>query len=266
MKRIAILFSLCTLALLCALPAQAKDKDKVQVIHFDFNGKQREYLVLIPSSAAPTAPLPTVLLLHWQGGHDSDVMGAWKGKASHEGFIVIAPESTSNNMWDSKVDGPNFLRAVMLDVNGKHPIDPTKVFIFGDDTGGIYGYEMALIDSQNWGAACAEHAVVPSDVYQFFPHVQRKVAFQDWVGDNDQDHPLRVMDAEHDAFTQAGFPFDVKIIQNSSGSYGGAVMDQVNDGCYNFFMKHPLPAPGAAYLATAGSAAPAAAPATPPSK
>jgi poly(3-hydroxybutyrate) depolymerase len=263
MKRIARLLSVSFLALLCALPALAKDKDKVQVIHFEFKGKQREYLVLIPSSAAPTAPLPTVLLLHWQGGHDSDVMGAWKGKASREGFIAVAPESTSNDMWDSKVDGVDYLQAVMLDVAKKHPIDPTKVFIFGDDSGGIYGYEMALIDSPNWGAACAEHAVVPTDVYKFFPHVQRKVAFQDWVGDSDDDHPLRVMALEHDAFTQAGFPFDLKIMQNSSGSYGGNVIDRVNDGCYNFFMKNPLPAPGAAYLAGSGTAAaPAAAPAS----
>jgi poly(3-hydroxybutyrate) depolymerase len=254
MKRITLLLSVCFLALLCALPALAKEKDKVQVVKFDFNGKQRTYSVLIPSSASPTAPLPAVLLLHYQGGWASDVMGMWKGKASREGFIVVAPESTNNTMWDSRVDGAEFLEAVMLDVNKKHPIDPTKVYMFGDDSGGIYAYEMALIDSQNWGAACAEHAVVPSDVYKFFPRVQRKVAFQDWVGDSDDDHPLRVMALEHDAFTQAGFPFDLKIIQNSPGTYGN-VVDQVNDGCYNFFMKNPLPAPGAAYLASQPQAA-----------
>lgn len=260
MKRYAVLLSVCLLGLLCAMPALAKDK--VQSIHFDFNGKQRSYLLLVPEKASPTAPLPAILLLHYQGGYDSDVMGAWKGFASIQGFIAVAPESTSNTMWDSKVDGPDFLHAVMLDANKKHPIDPTKVFMFGNDSGGNYAYELSLFDSQNWGAACAEHAIVPTGAYSLFKDAQRKVAFQDWVGDSDQDHPLRNMELEHDAFTQAGFEFDLKIIPNSPGSYGGGVMDQVNQGCYNFFMKHPLPSPGAAYLAAAQTAAPAPAAAT----
>jgi poly(3-hydroxybutyrate) depolymerase len=255
MKRLVVLLSVCFLA----LPALAKDK--VQTVKFDFNGKQRTYSLMIPGSAAPTGPLPAVLLLHYQGGYASDVMKYWDSFASHQGFIAIAPESTSNNMWDSKVDGPDFLHAVILDVNKKHPIDPTKVYLFGDDSGGIYGYEIALFDSQDWAAACAEHAIMDTRNYSLFKLATRKPAFQDWVGSEDQDHPLRVMTLEHDAFTQNGFPFDLKIIPDSPGTYGN-VYDHVNEGCYNFFMKNPLPAPGAPYLAAAGSAAPAAAPAS----
>lgn len=256
MKRTLPFLSICLLAALCALPALAKDKDKVEKVKFDFNGKSREYSVLIPGSASPTTPLPAVLLLHNQGGWASDVMGAWKGYASRQGFMVVAPESTSNDMWDSKSDGTDFLRAAMLDADKKHPIDPTKVFIFGDDSGGIYGYEVALFDSQDWGAACAEHAILDTSNYSLFPHAVRKTAFQDWVGGEDPDHPLRVMVLEHDAFTKAGFVFDLKIIPNSPGTYGN-VMDEVNEGCYNFFMKHPLPAPGAQYLVDAAAATPA---------
>jgi|HubBroStandDraft_4_1064222.scaffolds.fasta_scaffold04732_4 poly(3-hydroxybutyrate) depolymerase len=261
MNRSARLFSVCLLALFSALPTFAKDKDKVQTIKFDFNGKQRTYLVLIPNSAAPTAPLPVVMLIHAQGDYDSGPMGAWKGFASQQGFIAVSPESTSNTMWDSRNDGPDYLHAVLVDVAKKHPIDPTKVFMFGDDSGGIYAMAVGLYDAQDWGAVCAEHAIVPTDDYKLFPHAPRKIAFQDWVGSEDQDHPLRVMALEHDAFTQAGFPFDLKIIPNSPGSYGGGVIDQVNQGCYNFFLKNPLPAPGAPYLASP-AAAPAAAPAS----
>jgi poly(3-hydroxybutyrate) depolymerase len=265
MKRALPFLSICLLASLCALPALAKDKDKVEKVKFDFNGKSREYSLLIPGSAAPTAPLPTVLLLHSQGGWASDVMGAWKGYASRQGFMVVAPESTNNTMWDSKVDGADFLHAAMLDANKRHPIDPTKVFIFGDDSGGIYGYEIALFDSQDWGSACAEHAIMDTSNYSLFNLAQRKTAFQDWVGTEDPDHPLRVMVLEHDSFTNAGFLFDLKQIPNSTGSYGN-VVDQVNEGCYNFFLKHPLPAPGAEYLVNAAAAAPAAPAATPAPK
>ena len=264
MKRFTLLFSAALLALLTALPACAKDKDKVEHVKFQFNGKQRDYSVLIPSSAAPTAPLPVVMLLHYQGGWASDVMGLWHGFASRQGFIAVAPESTNNTMWDSRSDGPDFLHAVLLDVQKKHPIDPTKVFMFGDDTGGNYAIEVGLYDSQDWGAICAEHAIIATTNYDLFQHAERKVPFQVWVGDSDDDHPLRVMALEHDAFVKAGFPFDLKIIQNSSGTYGN-VYDEVNEGCWNFFVKNPLPAPGAPYLVNAASApAPAAAPAAPP--
>lgn len=263
MKRALPFLSVCLLAALCALPALAKDKDKAEKVKFDFNGKSREYLVLIPGSAPANKPLPAVLLLHYQGGWDTDAMGDWKGYASRQGFIAVAPESTSNNMWNSSLEGPDFLHAVMLDVNKKHPIDPTKVFIFGNDSGGNYGFEIAIFDSQDWGAACAEHAVLDTANYSLFPHAVRKTAFQDWVGSEDQDHPLRVMVLEHDAFLKAGFEFDLKIIPDSPGDYGGATMDQVNEGCYNFFMKHPLPAPGAQYLVNADAAGPAAATPTP---
>jgi poly(3-hydroxybutyrate) depolymerase len=266
MKRIARLLPICFLALLCALPTLAKDKDKVQTIHFDFNGKQREYLILVPGSASPTAPLPAVLVVHAEGGHDTDLMGAWKGKASREGFIVVAPESTNNTQWNSRVDGPDFLHAVMADAAKKHPIDPTKIYMFGDDSGGNYAILVGLFDSQDWGAVCVRHSLIPSADYGLFKDAQRKIAFQDWIGAEDPNVSLREMALQHDEFTKAGFLFDVKIIQNSSGSYGGATMDQMNDGCYNFFMKNPLPAPGAAYLAAAEAAAPAAAPAAPPTK
>jgi poly(3-hydroxybutyrate) depolymerase len=259
MKHSALWFTAALLALGSALPACAKEKDKVQNIKFDFNGKQRTYLVQIPDSAAPTAPLPVVMLIHAQGDYDSGPMSMWKSFASREGFIVVSPEATSNTMWNSQVDGPDYLHAVLADVNKKHPIDPTKVFMFGDDTGGIYAMAVGIYDSQDWGAVCTEHAIVSTDDYQLFPHAQRKIAFQDWVGDSDDDHPLRVMSLEHDAFVKAGFPFDLKIIMNSSGTYGN-VYDQVNEGCYHFFMQHPLPAPGASYLAApAAAAAPASA-------
>src|SRR6202012_2615985 len=166
MKRFTRLSVVCLLGLIAAMPTFAKDK--VQNIKFDFHGKQRNYLLLIPGSAAPNTPLPAVMLLHAQGGYNSDVMGLWHSFASIQGFIAIAPESTSNNMWDSRLDGPDFLHAVVLDVSKKHPIDPTKLFLFGDDSGGIYGYEIALFDSPNWASACAEHAILDTRNYSLF--------------------------------------------------------------------------------------------------
>jgi poly(3-hydroxybutyrate) depolymerase len=253
------------LASLITLPACAKAKDKVDHVNFTFNGKSRAYLVQIPTAPDATKPLPLVILLHSQGGWASDVMGLWHSFASHEGFIVVAPESMVNTMWDSRVDGPDYLHAILLDVAKKHPIDPTRTYLFGDDSGGIYGMEIGLFDSQDWAATCARASILDTSNYVLFQHAAYKEPFEVWVGDNDADHPLRVLALEHDAFTKAGFPFELKIIPNSPGSYGN-VYDEVNDGCYKFFTQHPLPAPGAAYLATAPSATPAATPTPPATK
>jgi poly(3-hydroxybutyrate) depolymerase len=262
MKRVAPVLATLFVSLLTVVPACAKGKDKVEPIKFTFNGKQRSYLVQIPTAPDPTKPLPVVMLLHAQGGWDTDVMGLWHSFASHEGFIVVAPESMANTLWDSRVDGPDYLHAILLDVAKKHPIDPTRVYLFGDESGGIYGIEVGLFDSQDWAATCARASIIDTSNYSLFPHAVYKEPFEVWVGDNDADHPLRVLALEHDAFTKAGFTFDLKIIPNSSGSYGN-VYDEVNDGCYKFFTEHPMPAPGAGYLAAAAAAAPASA-TTPP--
>jgi hypothetical protein len=264
MKRVSPTVALLA-SLLITLPACARGKDKVETVKFTFKGKERSYLLQIPTAPDPSRPLPAVMLLHSQGGWDTDVMGSWHNFASHEGFIVVAPESVSNTMWDSRVDGPDYLHAVLLDVAKKHPIDPTRVYLYGDDSGGNYGIEVGLFDSQDWAATCARASVIDTSNYVLFQHAVYKEPFEVWVGDNDADHPLRVLALEHDAFTKAGFPFELKIIPNSSGANQTAY-DEINDGCYKFFTQHPMPAPGAAYLAAAPAAAPAAATAPPAAK
>ncbi len=257
MKRAALPACAVLLLLACAGSALAKDKDKVDKVNFQFDGHQRMYSVMIPNSAAPTAPLAAVVLLHAQGGWASDVMGLWHSFASHAGFIVIAPESLSNTLWDSKVDGPPFLHAVLADVNQKHPIDPAKVYLFGETSGGVYALAVGLYDAQSWGGTCVHAAVLDPSNYGLFQHAAWKEPFQVWVGDNDADSPIHMMTNERDAFKAAGFPFDLKVIPNSDAAYGN-VYDEVNEGCWKFFQQHQIPANLAAPFAPAAAAAPAA--------
>ena len=259
MKRPALPACALLLSLVCAGSALARDKDKVDHINFQFNGHQRTYSVMIPSAAAPTAPLAAVVLLHAQGGWASDVMSLWHSYASHAGFIVIAPESLSNTLWDSKVDGPDFLHAVVSDVNTKHPIDPHRVYLFGETSGGVYALAVGLFDAQSWGGTCVHAAVLDPSNYGLFQHAAWKEPFQEWVGDNDADAPIHMMTNERDAFKAAGFPFDLRVIPNSDAAYGN-VYDEVNEACWKFFQQHQIPdnvvTPFAAAPATPAPAAP----------
>jgi poly(3-hydroxybutyrate) depolymerase len=239
MNRGPILLSCLLFSLLAVLPACAKGKDKPEHGSFTFNGTSRDYSYQIPSAADPSAPLPVVVALHDQGGWASDMMGSWKGLASNRGFILIAPESLHNTVWDSSVDGPPYLHAVVDEVARKHPVDRSRIYLFGLLSGGVYATAVGLFDSEYWAATAVHAAIMDPSNYSLFSHAVRKEPFEDWVGDQDADHDLRMMGNEHDAFVKAGFPFELKIIPNSSGSYWN-VVDQVNEGSWNFFTKYHL--------------------------
>jgi poly(3-hydroxybutyrate) depolymerase len=252
MNRGPILLSCLLLSLLAALPASAKSKDKVEHGSFTFEGQKRDYSYQIPSAADPNTPLPVVVALHDQGGWASDVVGSWKALASIRGFILIAPESLHNTMWNSQVDGPPFLHAVVDEVAKIHPIDRSRIYLFGLLGGGVYATALGIYDSNFWAATAVHAAIMDPSNYSLFAHAPRKEPFEDWVGDQDGDHPLRELSNEHDAFVKAGFPFELKVIPNSSGTYWN-VQDQVNEGSWKFFSQYHLDtvAPAAAAPAAA---------------
>lgn len=227
------------LALLAALPAAARSKDKVQHLSFTFSSHSRNYSLLVPESADPAKPLPAVVLLHPQGGWASDVMGLWASYANRTGFIAIAPESLSNTVWDSQNDGPDFLHAVVADAAQKHPIDSSRVYLFGQDSGGVYALAIGIYDSSFWGATCVDGALLDPSNYSLFQHAVRKEPFEAWVGSDDPDGRIPLFTNERDAFQHAGFPFELKVIPNSPGLYGN-VYDEVNEGCWKFYSKYSL--------------------------
>jgi poly(3-hydroxybutyrate) depolymerase len=239
MNRCAALMVAWIACLVTVLPAAAKSKDKVERASFTFGNQSREYSFQIPANAAPTHALPAVVLLHAQGGWASDVMGLWHDFAGRTGFIVIAPESLSNTMWNSQVDGPDFLHAVVAEVSKKHPIDPNHVYLFGEDTGGVYATALGLYDSQYWSATCVHAAILDPTNYSLFQHAARKEPFEEWVGSQDPDHDINMLTNERDAFTRTGFRFELKVIPNSAGAYGN-IYDQVNEGCWKFYNQYGL--------------------------
>lgn len=241
MRRCTPLLVALVVSLLLPVAASAKAKDKPERATFTFDGQQRTYTYQIPAAADPAKPLPAVVLLHAQGGWASDVMGAWKGLASQRGFIAIAPESLSNSQWDSQVDGPAYLHSVVEEVNKKHPIDRSRIYLWGLGSGGVYALAIGLYDANFWAATAVHAAIMDPSNYTLFAHSPRKEPFEDWVGDNDGNISPRMMSNQHDAFVKAGFPFEVHIIPNSSGTYGN-VMDEVNDGSWKFFTKYHLDA------------------------
>lgn len=228
---------------LAAFPALAKVKDSVEHTNFAFDGQNRVYYYQIPAAADPSAPLPVVVLLHAQGGWATDMTGLWHQFASQQKFIIVAPESLSNTLWDSKVDGPNYLHAVVAEVGKKHPIDQRRVYLFGELTGGVYAMAVGLFDSEYWAATAVHDAKLDASNYSLFKYAQRKEPFALWLGDRDLNLKINEAQDEKDAFTTAGFPFLLKVMTFSDGIYA-STYDTVNEGAWKFFQQYQLPGPG----------------------
>jgi poly(3-hydroxybutyrate) depolymerase len=256
-KRSSVLLLAALLVATIPLPAGAKakgkekEKDKVDRLSVQYNNKSRDCYYQIPSAADAKTPLPAVVLVHNQSNYATQMTKYWHDYASQEGFIIIAPESLTYAEWTGADDGPPFFHACVAAVDKLHPIDPGRLYIFGQRGGGVYAMFLGLYDS-NYYAAIAVHGAI-MDAANFagaMKTARRKIPIALWMGDRDPLITVGNAENEHDAFKAGGFPFELHVMPFTAGGYEG-VADEVNEQVWKFFQENPLP--GAAPAAPAGS-------------
>lgn len=238
MKRPLILLLAVFSAVLLASPAFAKDK--ADRGNLTFENQSRTYYIQIPPNADPNTPLPLVLLLHEQGQYATSVFRYWHTLGASQGFIVVAPESLHMDQWEARGDPPGFFHAVVADAAKKHPVDPKRVYLFGEGGGGVYALAIGLYDSEFFAATAVYAAVLDPGNYSLFDSARRKIPFAIWLGDRDPNIALNVVQNQKDAFTAHGFPYQLTVIRFTAGGYGSS-SDQVNEGAWDFFRKNPIP-------------------------
>ncbi|HEY0794681.1 MAG TPA: dienelactone hydrolase family protein [Acidisarcina sp.] len=222
-------------AVLLAIPAVAKDK--VEKLTFSFDGSPRTYYSLVPEDAAPE---PLVLLLHGSGRNGLEMTDAWKALATAEHFIIAAPNSYDPAIWQSDKDSPDFLREVVNQVKSRHPVDPSRIYLFGNSGGAVYALELSLIDSEGFAAAAVHAGSLAPANYDLFQWAKRKMPIAIWVGDHDPNFPLDTVKATKAAFEAKGFLVDLYVIPNHSHSYAD-VYDEVNRKAWDFLKRAQLP-------------------------
>lgn len=130
-----------------AVPAAAV----VTTAHIDVGGLTRDYTVVAPGNAAEREPLPLFLILH--GGNVTTSQARQIGGADElavdPGTVVVYPEGYRNS-WNAgtccqpattdAVDDVTFLAALVNRLEADYPIDPNRVFLGGDGTGGSMAY------------------------------------------------------------------------------------------------------------------------------
>lgn len=234
---------LVAVALLIAAPAYAHHKapkDPVKRLTFTFNGVQRTYFCLIPSAPGALAPLPVVVLLHGSDYVGSEMTDAWRGLASQQGFILIAPNSLHTEVWNLQSDSPAFLHATVQQVAAQHPIDAKRIYLFGHSGGANYAIVLALLDSQYFAAVGAHAGSLDPGDDNLFQYARRRTPIALWVGDQDPLFPVTTVMATRDAFAAHGFPVQMTVIPNH-GHFYEPVSKEVDLDAWKFFRRHPLP-------------------------
>jgi polyhydroxybutyrate depolymerase len=141
-------------------------------VHLRHDGRVRRYLVHVPRAVDAQTPRPLVLVLHGAAG-DAVENRSWlrlDDVADREGFIAVYPDGTGwfgdyMHMWNSgdccgtaqwdSVDDVGFLRAVLDDVEGRTPIDATRVYVSGFSNGAMMAYRLAAEASDRIAAFAA---------------------------------------------------------------------------------------------------------------
>lgn len=129
-----------------------------QTIRIRFGGKNREYIIHVPSGAS--APLPLLLAFHGGGG-EAEGFQKYAGLdavADREKFIVVYPYGTGVFLrrlltWNAgdccaqamnnKVDDVGFAMAVIDDVIRKTRIDTKRIYATGHSNGAMMAYRLA---------------------------------------------------------------------------------------------------------------------------
>jgi poly(3-hydroxybutyrate) depolymerase len=206
---------------------------------FGFGGVQRTYYLYVPGTTNGSAP--AMVLLHGTGGNGLFMVRRWQNVAAREGILLIAPDSLhSNSGWVLRNDGPDFIRGVILAAAAKIPIDPHRLYLFGQSGGAAYSLTLGMLESQYF-AAVAFHAGGwrRASEYQFVNFAKRKIPISMWVGDEDSFFPLLSVQNTERVLVSNGFPAELHILKGRTHSYRD-VDAEFNDGVWSFLKRQSL--------------------------
>lgn len=155
-------------SLLWGLAAAAAASPQLHASTLEVGGVTRSYLLHAPP-AADARPRALVVVFHGGGGDGRNALeqGRWIDKARAEGFIVVAPEGTTEHparapsallnprTWNSGgstgtpaqrrgVDDVGFVRALLDELSKQHAIDPARIYATGLSNGGAMAFRAGI--------------------------------------------------------------------------------------------------------------------------
>jgi poly(3-hydroxybutyrate) depolymerase len=239
LKRLpAVALFICA-SLLC-VPAFAKVKATRAV--FNYDDHPRTYYYFVPDVPGP---LPLVLLLHGSGRNGAVMAEAWKDLAFKEHFIIAAPDAYNPALWDSNVDTPQFLHAVVDQMRAVHPVDDSRIYLFGHSGGAVYSLALALIDSEHFAAVAVHAGALRPENYGLFEQATRQMPVAIWVGSLDQNFPVADVTDTKRAFDAHGYHLELHVLQGETHNYDN-FSEELDNKAWSFLKDKRLTSPEAA--------------------
>jgi polyhydroxybutyrate depolymerase len=144
------------LALLCLFSLGARAEDSRHTITVDQT--ERSYVLHVPPGVKQPAAL--VIVMHGGGGSAKSAIAqtGFDAEADRHGFITAYPEGTARlngrfHTWNAGaccgiavvrgMDDVGFIRAMVADIAGAHPLDPKRIYATGISNGGMMAYRLA---------------------------------------------------------------------------------------------------------------------------
>jgi len=212
-------------------------KELPQKLTFEFAGKTRTCSVFIPEQEGP---MPVLVLLHGSGRSGQVMVDAWKGLASREHILLVAPDAYDPKGWGVKMDPPEFLRAAVDQARAKHAIDASRIYLFGHSAGAVYALMVAIIDSRFYAAAAVHAGALPPGYEsQIVSRADRRTPIGIWVGDRDPLFHVDAVKATGSLLEANGFPVKLSVIPDHDHNYY-LISDEVNRQAWSFLKKAQL--------------------------
>jgi poly(3-hydroxybutyrate) depolymerase len=221
--------------LLAALPARAGDIAKLSLA---FAGRDRTYYLAAPDGQVPA---PLLLLLHGSGGNGLFMAQLWKDVAARAGIVLVAPDSLDTEKgWDLRTDGPDYIHAVIAAAQAAHPVDPRRLYVFGQSGGAVYSLTLAMLESEYF-AAVAFHAGGwrSAAEYRATAYARRRIPIAINVGDKDEYFPLKSVRDTDAVLEKAGFPVTLNVLEGRRHTIADVPAD-FNEGVWAFLSAHTL--------------------------
>lgn len=130
------------------LPAQVAAGEQRRTL--EVAGSGRAYLLYLPASRAPGAPLPLVLVFHGAGGRGSGMARhtGFNRLAERQGFAVAYPDGVRRRWNDARglgggQDDVAFVRRLLDTLDRELGIDPRRLYATGVSNGAMFAYRLA---------------------------------------------------------------------------------------------------------------------------
>lgn len=198
-----------------------------------FASVPRSYILCVPTETKPK--LPVLLLLHGSGSSGAYIASLWKDFGMREGIILAAPDSLHNDGWHLKDDSPEFLHAIINDVQTRTAADRRRLYLFGQSGGAVYALTLAMLESQYF-AAVAVHAGgwrTPPE-FKVMDFARRKIPLKIVVGDRDEYFSVSSEHRTEDALKIAGFPMELELVPGQRHEFSPAIAPATEESVWRF--------------------------------